>query len=353
MPTLRMEEAGSTGKTRPLSTAVAQPAHEVLLRQRPLLEELLDQVLVVLRHQLDQLLAPGGGGLLDLLRAGRRPRTCRSGRRGTRRPCRGRGRPTPTNPFSSPRGMARGTTERPKALCSDSMRAPERGAVAVHAVDDDQARDLVVGGVAPDLLRLDLDAGHAVHHHDRGVGDAQGGPGLGEEVRVAGRVEEVQLRLAPLAVGDGGLQADLPLDLVGIEIGHGGAVVHAAQPVDRSHVEEHRGDQRRLPAASVADHGHVADGGWLVDLHASNPPALEYRAALGGRSFITRSVSTASAAAVLLGDGAGGGDGPARRGRAGRRAPGRPRPDHNTEECVRRMAPTARTAAAARSGGRL
>ena len=48
---------------------------------------------------------------------------------------------------------------------------------------------------------------------------------LGQEVRVAGRVEQVDLGLAPLAVGDGGLEADLALDLVGVEVGDGGAVV--------------------------------------------------------------------------------------------------------------------------------
>jgi hypothetical protein len=203
-------------------------------------------------------------------------------------------------------------------------RALEGRAVAVHPVHHDEARDVVVGRVAPDLLRLHLDPGHAVHDHEGGVGHAQGGARLGQEVRVAGRVEEVQLRLAPLAVGDGGLQADLALDLVGIEVGHRRPVVHAAEAVDRAHVEEHRGDQRRLPAASVADHGHVANRGWLVDLHAENPPRARCRAAVGGRSFIVSKRVPAVGGAVLLGDGVRGGGGPARQGsgRAGRGAPG-------------------------------
>ena len=48
---------------------------------------------------------------------------------------------TPTKPFSSPRGMARGDHARPNARCSDVQRALEGGAVAVHPVHHDEARE--------------------------------------------------------------------------------------------------------------------------------------------------------------------------------------------------------------------
>ena len=313
---------------------LAQPAHEVFLGQGALVEELLDQVLVALRDHLDELLAPARGRLLDLgghLDGLELAALVVVVHVGLARHEVGHAHEA----LLLAEGDGQGDDGAAERLLQRLHRAFEGRAVAVHPVHHDEARDVVVAGVAPDLLRLDLDPRHAVDHHDGGVGDAQGGAGLGEEVRVAGRVEEVQLGFAPLAVGDGGLQADLPLDLVGIEVGDGRAVVHAAEAVDRSHVEEHRGDQRRLPAASVADHGHVADGGWLVDLHAEQPPPRSV--SRGCRwSFVHRNSSAfpLSAAAVLLGDGARGGDGPARQG-SGREGRGAPRAgrngDHNRQ----------------------
>jgi hypothetical protein len=155
--------------------------------------------------------------------------------------------------------MAIGTTPRPKADWRDSSAR----------VNDARSRERVLLGVGPHLLRLHLDPGHAVHHDQRSVGHPQRGARLGEEVRVAGGVEEVDLGLAPLAPGHGGLQADLALDLVGVEVGDGRPVLHAAEAVHRPGVEEDCGDQRRLAAAPVADHGHIADVGRLEDLHGN------------------------------------------------------------------------------------
>src|SRR5204862_2919677 len=78
------------------------------------------------------------------------------------------------------------------------------------------------------------------------------------------------------------LQADLALDLVGVEVGDGAALVHAAEPGHGAGVEQHRRDKRRLPAATMADHGHVPDGGWLVDLHSCTPPRWSSRTGAAG-----------------------------------------------------------------------
>jgi hypothetical protein len=147
-------------------------------------------------------------------------------------------------------------------------RALERGVVAVHAVDDDQTRQPALLGVAPDLLRLHLDARHRVDHDERRFGHAQRRARLGQEVRVAGRVDQVDLGLLPLHERERREQADLSLDLVGIEVRHRRAFVDATDPVDGAGVEEQGGHERGLSATSVAHHRHVADVRGVVHLHA-------------------------------------------------------------------------------------
>ena len=177
-PTLRSDETGKTGKIRPAHDRVAQAPHELVVGQRALLEELLHQALVGLRHHLHELVAPAWAAAFassGTSTAG----TCRRRRRCRRRPGWRGGRPRPTKPFSSPRGMATGTTPRPKAFFQGLEGAGEGGAVAVHPVHHHDPGQRVLGGVAPDLLRLHLDPRHRVHHHQGRVGHPQGGPGLG------------------------------------------------------------------------------------------------------------------------------------------------------------------------------
>ena len=277
IPTLRTEEVGSTGKILPGQHADAQPAHEVRLGEGALVEELLHQVLVALRHHLHELLAPGGGLFLHLRRhvhglelaalvagvdVGLADHEVGDAHEA----------------LLLAEGDRDGDHAAPEGGLQRVQGAREGRAVAVHAVDHHDAREAVLLGVGPRLLGLHLDPRHRVHHHQRAVRDPQGGDGLGEEVRVAGGVEEVDLGLAPLAPGDGGLEADLPLDLVGIEVGDGGAVLDAAEPVHRPGVEEDGGHERGLAAAAVAHDGHVADAGGLVDLHEPSRGSREKKA---------------------------------------------------------------------------
>ena len=247
---------------------LAQAAHEVLLGQRALVEEGLHEVLVALGHHLHQLLAPRPRRLLDLggevdgLELPALVALVHVGLLGQE-----------VGHAHEALLLAERDRERDDTAPEGGLErvegAQERRPLAVHPVDDDQARDPQLRRVAPGALGLDLHPRHAVHDQERGVGHAEAGLGLGEEGRVAGRVHEVDLDLAPFAPRKRGLEADAALDLVGIEVGRGGAVVHPAEPVDRPHVEEHGRDERRLAAASVTDQGHVADARRFVDLHAT------------------------------------------------------------------------------------
>ena len=72
-----------------------------------------------------------------------------------------------------------------------STAREEVGADAVHLVDEADAGDAVLVGLAPHRLGLRLDAGHGVEHGDRAVEHPQRPLDLDGEVDVAGRVDDV------------------------------------------------------------------------------------------------------------------------------------------------------------------
>ncbi len=64
------------------------------------------------------------------------------------------------------------------------------GVLAVHLVDEHEARQAPRVGEVPDFLRADLDAGGGVDDHDRRVDRGQRLDDVGLEVGIAGRVNE-------------------------------------------------------------------------------------------------------------------------------------------------------------------
>ena len=146
-----------------------------------------------------------------------------------------------------------------EAAAQRLQRAEEVGALAVEAIDDDGAGQIELAGELPDLLGLHLHAGHRVDHHHRRLHHPQAGARVGDQIPVARRVDQIDPVALVVAVGDRGVDRDLPLDLVGIEVGGGAAVVHLAQPVDRTGGEQHRLHQRGLAHTPVPDDPDVAD----------------------------------------------------------------------------------------------
>jgi hypothetical protein len=84
---------------------------------------------------------------------------------------------------------------------------------------------------------------------------------------IPGGVDDVDLVLLPLGVGQAGGEGMFAGDGFFVEIGHRRAVVDFPQPVDGAGREEHRGDQLGFSAAAVSHHGDVADACSIVDLH--------------------------------------------------------------------------------------
>ena len=136
--------------------------------------------------------------------------------------------------------------------------AEEVGAGAVHLVDVGDARDAVLVGLAPDGLRLRLDAGDGVEDGDRAVEDAQRALDLDREVDVAGRVDDVDAVVLPLARGRGGGDRDAALLLLLHPVHDGSALVDLAHLVRAAGVVEDALGRRRLTGVDVRHDPDVA-----------------------------------------------------------------------------------------------
>src|SRR5262249_56087760 len=129
------------------------------------------------------------------------------------------------------------------------------------------AGQVVVGGLIPDGFRLHLDTADGAENAHRAIEDAQGALDLRREVHVAGRVDQVDARVAPFD-GDGrAVDRDALLLLQRVEVGSGVALVHVADFVlgaaevenalrGRGFAGVHVGDDANVP--QVFEHGYQA-----------------------------------------------------------------------------------------------
>ena len=118
-------------------------------------------------------------------------------------------------------------------------------------------------GLPPDRLGLGLDPRDPAEHHHRPVEHAQRALDLDGEVDVAGGVDQVQLVVAPLDGGGGRRDGDAALALLRHPVHLGLAVVHLADLVDASGVEQEPLADGGLAGVDVRDHPDVAGAGEL------------------------------------------------------------------------------------------
>ena len=137
-------------------------------------------------------------------------------------------------------------------------RVEEVGAGAVHLVDVGEARHLVLVGLAPDRLGLGLDPGDGVEDGDRAVEHAQAALDLDREVDVAGRVDDVDPVVLPLAGGGGGGDRDAALLLLLHPVHHRSALVDLAHLVGAAGVIEDALGRRRLTGVDVRHDPDIA-----------------------------------------------------------------------------------------------
>ena len=145
------------------------------------------------------------------------------------------------------------------------------GTLAVHAADHDHARHRDLFAVAPDALGDNFHASHAINDDQRRVAHREHHLGLVDEHVEAGRVEQVELGLAPLDRGQAGRDRHLAGNLFLVVIGSGSAVVHAPETLRGAGRLEHGGHQGGLPGMSMPDQGKVAEIGSFVNFHGLSP----------------------------------------------------------------------------------
>src|SRR4051794_37156119 len=128
----------------------------------------------------------------------------------------------------------------------------------VHLVDERDARDVVLVGLAPDGLGLRLDAGDRVEQRDRAVEHAQRALDLDGEVDVAGRVDDVDAVVVPLARRRRGRDGDAALLLLLHPVHRRGALVDLTDLVGATGVVEDALRRRRLTGVDVRHDPDVA-----------------------------------------------------------------------------------------------
>ena len=157
------------------------------------------------------------------------------------------------------------------------------GAGAVALVDEGDARHLVAGHLAVDGDGLGLHAADRAEHEDRAVEHAQRALDLDREVDVAGGVDDVDVVVAPGAVGRGRLDGDAALALELHRVHLRADAVLALDVVDRVDavgVEEDALGERRLARVDVGADADVPD---LLQLFHGAPVPCRHCGAVPAR----------------------------------------------------------------------
>ena len=125
------------------------------------------------------------------------------------------------------------------------------GVLAIALVDE-EARRAAVGAAHPDGgLQPGIHPAAGIHHEDHPVDRGDALDDLGDEVRVAGRVDEGHPRAIVVERGDREAQGLVALLLLGLEVERARAVVDAAEARGRAGPEKESFGERRLAAAGV------------------------------------------------------------------------------------------------------
>ena len=169
---------------------------------------------------------------------------------------------TPRNSLSAPIGSCTTAGTGVEAVADHLDATPEVGADAVHLVDEAEPRHVVLVRLAPHRLGLRLDTGDRVEHRDRAVEDAQRSLDLDGEVDVAGRVDDVDLAVAPLRGRRGRRDRDAALLLLDHVVHHRRALVHLTDLVGPAGVVEDALGRRGLARVDV---GHDPDVAGLLE----------------------------------------------------------------------------------------
>ena len=143
----------------------------------------------------------------------------------------------------------------------------EVGVLAVHLVDEERARQLRFLGIAPCLLRLDLDARRGRDHDEGTVRCRQRALDFADEVRIARRIDEIDLIVTPFAGGKLQVDRHAAALFLRLAVEHTRVLLHTAKALDSTRIEQAGIEQARLARLAMADDGNVAQVGTLVRFH--------------------------------------------------------------------------------------
>ena len=144
-----------------------------------------------------------------------------------------------------------------ESLADGGHAPPEVRPGAVELVDEAEARHAVAVRLAPDRLRLGLDASHAIEDDDRAIQHAQAALDLHGEVHVPGRIDDVEAMVVPEARRSRGRDGDAPLLLLGHPVHRGRALVDLTDLVDLVRVEQDPFGDGRLAGVDMRDDADV------------------------------------------------------------------------------------------------
>ena len=149
-------------------------------------------------------------------------------------------------------------------LCAEAVDDGADGVVEVsaqlvHLVHEADARDVVLGSLAPHLLGLRLDALLAVEHGNSAIEHAQGALHLNGEVHVTRGVDDVDLVVVPEAGHGSGGNGDAALLFLLHPVGGRTAVVGLSDLAVDTRVEEDALGRGGLTSIDVGHDADVAD----------------------------------------------------------------------------------------------
>src|SRR5450759_2819510 len=151
-----------------------------------------------------------------------------------------------------------------QAVDNGLYRVVKIGAHAVHLIDEANARNRILVRLPPNRFRLRLHAGHGVEYRHRAVQHAQAALHLGGEIDVPGRIDNVDLDVAPLAGGRGRCDRDAAFLFLLHPVHDGGALMNFAQLVGLARVVQDplgRGGVTGIDMRRDADISHPLERG--------------------------------------------------------------------------------------------
>ena len=129
----------------------------------------------------------------------------------------------------------------------------------VQPIHSDEMRHAKFARPIPHLGGAHLHAVGGVDDHQCRVAHAQGPQSLGHKIKVAGRVDEIQLLAAKLHAQRRGVDGNLPFLFRIVIIAHRRAGLDAAQPVDGARGGLDAFGQHRLARRCVAHDGEITN----------------------------------------------------------------------------------------------